>query len=102
MSNKAVAVLEKQAATKGMKVLPGKGDEEDTLRERSIFVYDTTSFPFHAGELYHQYHNDMTEDYGKTYNALRKSRATEGVLEVSKCPGDAKFVGVLASGDFQF
>ena len=47
-----------------MKVLAGRGDEDDTLRDRSIYVYDTAEFPFHAGELYHQYHNDMIENYG--------------------------------------
>ena len=58
-------------------------------------------FPFHAGELDHQYHNDFKgEPYGKKYNALRGSRAAEGALQVSKCPGDKGFVGSLASGDF--
>ena len=51
--------LKAAAAKKGMTVLAGKGDEDDTLRARSIYVYDTSEFPFHAGELYHQYHNDM-------------------------------------------
>ena len=51
--------MEDAAAKKGMKVLAGTGDEGDTLRARSIYVYDTAEFPFHAGELYHQYHNDM-------------------------------------------
>ena len=58
------------------------------------------AFPFHAGELYHQYHNDMVEAYGKAYNALRDSKADAGQLELSKCPGDAKLFGALASGDF--
>ena len=34
------------AAKKGMTVVAGKGDEGDTLRDRTIFVYDTTQFPF--------------------------------------------------------
>jgi len=60
----AVDVLVAAAAKKKMKVLAGRGDEDDTLRDRSIYVYDTAEFPFHAGELYHQYHNDMIENYG--------------------------------------
>ena len=60
----AVDVLVTAAAKKKMKVLAGRGDEDDTLRDRSIYVYDTAEFPFHAGELYHQYHNDMIENYG--------------------------------------
>ena len=59
IKNEAVSVLQDAAAKKGMKVLAGKGDEDDTLRARSIYVYDTEEFPFYAGELYHQYHNDM-------------------------------------------
>lgn len=62
IGNEVVSVLQEAAAKKGMKVLAGKGDEDDTLRARSIYVYDTSEFPFHAGELYHQYHNDMVRD----------------------------------------
>jgi len=36
--------------------------------------------------------------YGYTHN--RDSKATEGALAISKCPGDAKLTGVFASGDF--
>jgi len=100
INNAAVARLEKAAAKKGMRVLAGKGDEDDTLRDRTIYVYDTAQFPFYAGELYHQYHNDMIENYGKSYNALRDVKAGQGGLAVSKCPGDKKFVGAFASGDF--
>jgi hypothetical protein len=62
IKNEAVSVLQDAAAKKGMKVLAGKGDEDDTLRARSIYVYDTEEFPFYAGELYHQYHNDMVSE----------------------------------------
>jgi len=100
VTNGVMQVLTEAAAKKGMTVEAGKGDEGDSLRDRSIFVYDTAQFPFHSGELYHQYHNDMTENYGKKYNALRDSKAAEGALSLSKCPGDAKLTGVFASGDF--
>ena len=33
---------------KKVNVLEGKGDEEDTLRARTIYVYDTSLFPFRA------------------------------------------------------
>jgi len=64
MENDAVPVLVDFAKEKGMKVLPGKGNEKDTLKDRTIYVYDTAQFPFYPGELYHQYHNDMAVDYG--------------------------------------
>jgi len=30
-----------------------------------VFLFGTEQFPFYAGELYHQYHNDMRENYGE-------------------------------------
>jgi peptide methionine sulfoxide reductase MsrA len=87
-----VALLKEYAADKGMKILPGTGDEQDTLKAKSIYVYDTLDFPFYAGELYHQYHDDMIEKYGKGYNAMRSIALDRGDLQVSKCPGDAPFL----------
>jgi hypothetical protein len=46
INNKVVAVLEQAAARKGMKVIEGKGDEGDTLRARTIYVYDTAQVSF--------------------------------------------------------
>ena len=43
ISNSAVATLKQKAASKGMTLLEGKGDEGDTLRARTIYVYDTVS-----------------------------------------------------------
>ena len=37
---------------------------------------------------------------GKKYNALRDVKAGQGQLAVSKCPGDSKLYGALASGDW--
>jgi hypothetical protein len=42
-----------------MKVLEGKGDDPDTLKAKSIFVYDTAKYPFYAGEVYHQVHSPL-------------------------------------------
>lgn len=59
-----VALLEKFGAYKGLKILRGKGDEGDTLKDTSIYVYDSLEFPFYPGELYQQYQDDMIEKYG--------------------------------------
>jgi hypothetical protein len=32
-----------------MKLVPGKGDEPDTLKDKTIYVYDTAQFPFYPG-----------------------------------------------------
>jgi hypothetical protein len=34
-----------------MKLIEGKGNEGDTLKDKSIYVYDTKSFPFYPGEV---------------------------------------------------
>jgi len=55
----------------GMVLKAGSGDEEDTLSDKSVLVYDSNKFPFYAGELYHQFHNDfMGPVYGREYNNL--------------------------------
>jgi peptide methionine sulfoxide reductase MsrA len=84
-----VPLLKTQAAKRGMRLVEGVGDEGDTLQERIIYVYDTQKFPFHAGELYHQYHNDMVGTYGKEYAALRDVALNRGTLSLSQCPGDS-------------
>ncbi|CAM9245212.1 unnamed protein product, partial [Ectocarpus sp. 6 AP-2014] len=39
------------------------------------------TFPFFEGKIYHQFHNDMSEDYGRKHNNLRKQYAEEGMQE---------------------
>jgi hypothetical protein len=34
-----------------MRLVPGKGDEQDTLKDKTIYVYDTQQFPFYPGPL---------------------------------------------------
>lgn len=51
-----------------------------------VFVMDTELFPFYRGEVYHQFHDDMTESYGKDYNALRRRFVELGKLEDTDCP----------------
>eukprot|EP00930_Biecheleria_cincta_P059062 TRINITY_DN44831_c0_g1_i1.p1 TRINITY_DN44831_c0_g1~~TRINITY_DN44831_c0_g1_i1.p1 ORF type:complete len:241 (-),score=54.65 TRINITY_DN44831_c0_g1_i1:120-842(-) len=60
----------------------GRGNEDDTLGSGKVFVYDSTRFPAHVAEKYHQFHDDMMESYGSAYNALQK------IAHSTKCPGD--------------
>jgi len=85
----AVAVLRDDAAAKGMRLVPGTGDEGDTLADKTILVYDSNSFPFHAGELYHQFHDDIVGTYGQQYASLRAVAQERGALALSPCPGDS-------------
>jgi len=87
MAHPAVALLRARAAEKGLVLAAGEGDEGDTLG--LLLVVDTRDFPFHAGELYHQYHNDMVGTYGRQYAALRERALDRGTIALSGCPDSA-------------
>lgn len=59
---------------------------QPTLTHHQVFVMDSEAFPFFKGETYHQFHNDMTEDYGRKYNNLRKQYVDEGTMAETGCP----------------
>lgn len=64
------------------KVLEGKGNDADTLGTDAVLVYDTTQFPAHVAEKYHQFHDDMLDQYCGAYHALRQ------FADKTQCPGD--------------
>lgn len=67
-----------------VKLVAGSGNEGDTLGKGKVFVYDTSTFPAHVAEKYHQFHDDMMDAYGSNYNSLRRFATSTG------CPGDPK------------
>lgn len=46
--------VEAAASKYGFKLVPGKGDDPDTLGKQIVYVYDTKKFPFYQAEVYHQ------------------------------------------------
>jgi peptide methionine sulfoxide reductase MsrA len=75
------------AKNRGFKLVNGVGNDPDTYGTKSIYVYDTTKFPFYQAEVYHQYHNDFqSSPYGKEYNGLAEKAFIEGRLQVTGCP----------------
>ncbi|CAN0381709.1 unnamed protein product, partial [Ascophyllum nodosum] len=72
------APIKEEATKRGLALQGGSGGDPDTLMRNKVFVMDTTEFPFYKGELYHQFHNDMTENYGRQYNELRDKYAEDG------------------------
>jgi peptide methionine sulfoxide reductase MsrA len=83
------SIVEKAAAESpgGMQLARGRGDEPDTLGNKLVLVYDSNKFPFYAGELYHQFHNDfMGPAYGQAYNSLLSSQYKSGLLASTGCP----------------
>lgn len=71
-----------QAKVTTAKLLDGKGNEGDTAGTGNVYVYDTMKFPAFVAEKFHQFHNDMTEDYGKDYNELKSAAKN------TTCPKD--------------
>jgi len=63
-------------------LVAGSGSEGDTEGTGKVYVYDTTDFPAHTAEQYHQFHNDMMATYGTEYNELQRFAST------TSCPGD--------------
>jgi hypothetical protein len=98
MSNPVVAsVLAPAAAKKGMKVKEGDGDDKDTIKEKSILVYDTAEFPFYQAEIDNQYHDDLTLDGGwqkgtkQGYGQLRPGALSRGAFKATQCKGDGAY-----------
>lgn len=73
----------------------GKGDDPD--RRALVFVMDTTEFPFHIAEQYHQYHDGFNfgENYPASYNNLADRQAKQGILGASDCPNGLLGFGSL-------
>mmetsp|Transcript_9764 Transcript_9764/g.26491 ORF Transcript_9764/g.26491 Transcript_9764/m.26491 type:complete len:232 (-) Transcript_9764:174-869(-) len=80
MQSPFMAELRKGAGS--AKLVAGSGDDGDTLGRGEVQVYDTRSFPAHAAEKYHQFHDDMMDAYGGAYNALQRFASR------TSCPGD--------------
>lgn len=51
ISGPFAAAWKKAAESNGMQLVEGKGNEGDTLKDKSIYVYDTKAFPFYPGEV---------------------------------------------------
>mmetsp|Transcript_118600 Transcript_118600/g.332106 ORF Transcript_118600/g.332106 Transcript_118600/m.332106 type:complete len:230 (-) Transcript_118600:224-913(-) len=75
--------LASQLHSEGVQLVDGRGNEDDTLNSHKVLVYDSTKFPAHVAEQFHQFHDDMMESYGGDYNALQRFAVK------TKCPGDA-------------
>ena len=79
--------LEAVAKEAGFKLVPGKGNDPDTLGKQVVYVYDTQQYPFYPAEVYHQFHNDFqSPPYGKKYNNLANVLLEDGRIGPTGCP----------------
>lgn len=79
--------VEAAATSKGFTLLPGKGNDKDTLGTKNVWMMDSSTFPFYQAEIYHQFHNDFQSPaYGKAYNNLVKLAYEDGRVKYTGCP----------------
>ena len=75
--------------THGMHLKEGKGSDQDAFN--TVWVYDTTAFPFFAGEVYHQNHCNFFQSEGMPYPdsytvRLWDELKASGHFEQTGCP----------------
>jgi len=76
-----------EAANAGrIELLRGEGNDRDTVGTKKVWVYDSNKFPFHQGEVYHQFHDDMRERYSKEYHNFKNVMTDDGKLKTVGCP----------------
>eukprot|EP00929_Paragymnodinium_shiwhaense_P115081 TRINITY_DN8369_c0_g1_i1.p1 TRINITY_DN8369_c0_g1~~TRINITY_DN8369_c0_g1_i1.p1 ORF type:complete len:309 (+),score=76.20 TRINITY_DN8369_c0_g1_i1:73-999(+) len=76
----------KEANNNRLTLLKGEGNDADTVGSKKVWVYDSEKFPFYQGEIYHQFHNDMTEFYDDAYRAFKGQQLETGGLKKVGCP----------------
>jgi len=69
-----------------VKLLRGEGNDPDTVGTKKVWVYDSNKFPFHQGEVYHQFHDDMMTRYTKDYHSFKNVMTDDGRLNTVGCP----------------
>ncbi|CAE7435800.1 unnamed protein product [Symbiodinium natans] len=76
-----------EAANNGrLQLVRGQGNDADTVGTKKVWVYDSNQFPFHQGEIYHQFHDDMIERYPQEYHKLKKLLVAQGTVQKVACP----------------
>jgi len=76
-----------EAANKGrLQLLRGEGNDADTVGTKKVWIYDSNKFPFHQGEVYHQFHDDMRDRYSEDYHKLKDVLLSGGKLQKVTCP----------------
>lgn len=92
VESKLYPFLESAAKEKGLKLVPGKGEDPDTLGKKTVWVMDSDKYPFQQAEIYHQFHDGFMpgEQYPQGYNSLAKGALTRGLIKPTGCP-DALF-----------
>jgi peptide methionine sulfoxide reductase MsrA len=76
----------------GMKLLEGSGNapnkkpaEDDVFN--AVWIYDSDALPFHAAEVYHQFHDGLGYRFPEEYTVdLKKNAMRRGLVKETGCP----------------
>lgn len=67
-------------AGEGASFKNGKATENDAIN--TVYVVDSNALPFHQAEMYHQFHNGMTADFGPQYLVdMKKIKMQDGTVK---------------------
>ncbi len=72
-----------------MTVIPGSGNDPSNFQLQTVYLYDSSVFPFYQAELYMQFHEDFTDPaypFGPEYCAIKKQLLQDGRLSHTQCP----------------
>lgn len=76
-----------EAANSGrMELVRGQGNDADTVGTKKIWIYDSNKYPFHQGEVYHQFHDDMIDQYSPGYHKIKDALIADGKIVKVGCP----------------
>lgn len=76
----------KRANILNMSLEAGVGNEEDTIFENIVYVYDSDDLLFEQAEICMQFHDNNTDVYPPAYHRLKGELVSSGRLRPTGCP----------------
>jgi len=85
----------RSASLERLKLVAGRGSDPDTLLGSKVYIYDSDKYSFFQAEIYHQFHDDMLQQYDDSYHSLKTQLKQTGKLKDVSCPDETalKHVG---------
>jgi peptide methionine sulfoxide reductase MsrA len=87
-ANSKVLKAMRDANVHNLTLQVGRGSDPDTFSTNTVFVMDTSDFPFIQAELCLQFHDDSIAKYPATYHSLAQDLEANGRLKPSRCPAN--------------
>lgn len=88
LANSKVVTAMREANVHNLTLESGHGSDPDTFAMNTVFVMDTSKFPFIQGELCLQFHDDSRAKYPQSYHGLARDLQANGRLKSTQCPGN--------------